>query len=44
MFLFRIDLTLSVAMVTENGCQNRLKYKKKCHFELRSGGLIGKLT
>ena len=24
-FLFHIDLTLTVAMVTENGCQNRLK-------------------
>ena len=30
-------------MVTENGCQNRLKYEK-CHFEPTSGGLIGKLT
>ena len=25
MFLFHIDLTLTVAMVTENGCQYRLK-------------------
>ena len=32
-FLFHIDLTLTVAMVTENGCQYRLKYRK-CHFGL----------
>ena len=32
-----------VAMVTENGRQIRLK-SKKCHFELNSGGLTGKLT
>ena len=31
-----------VAMVTENGRQNRLK-SKKCHFKLKSGGLTGKL-
>ena len=41
-FLFHIDWTLMVALVTENGCQNRLK-SKKCHFELNSGGLTGKL-
>ena len=28
MFLFHIDWTLTVAMVTENGRQNRLKWKK----------------
>ena len=31
-FLFHIDLTITVAMVTENGRQNRLK-SKKCHFD-----------
>ena len=36
-FLFNIDWTLTVAMVTENGRQNRLKSKK-----LKSGGLTGK--
>ena len=41
-FLFHIDFTSTVAMVTENGRQNRLK-SKKCHFELKSGGLTGKL-
>ena len=41
-FSFHIDWTLTVAMVTENGRQNRLK-SKKCHFELKSGGLTGKL-
>ena len=30
-FIFHIDLTLTVAMVTENGCQYRLKYIK-CNF------------
>ena len=39
-FLFHIDLTLAVAVVTENGRQNR----KKCHFEPESGGLISQLT
>ena len=42
MFSFHIDWTLTVAMVTENGGQNRLK-SKTCHFELKSGGLTGKL-
>ena len=32
-----------VAMVTENGRQNRIKLKN-CHFEPKSGGLTGKLT
>ena len=41
-FIFHIDLTLTVAMVTENGRQNRLK-SKKCHLELKSGGLTGQL-
>ena len=36
--LISIDWTLTVAMVTENGRQVRLK-SKKCHFELKSGGL-----
>ena len=40
--LFHIDWTLTVATVTENGRQNRLK-SNKCHFELKSGGLTGKL-
>ena len=31
MFIFHIDLTLTVAMVTENGCKNMLKIEK-CHF------------
>ena len=35
--LFHIDWTLTVAMVTENGHQIRLK-SKKCDFELNSGG------
>ena len=43
-FLFHIDLTLTVAMVTENGRQKNAKIKKKCHFELESGGLTGQLT
>ena len=30
-----------VTMVTENGSQNRLKWKKY-HFEPKSGGLTGK--
>ena len=30
-FIFHIDLTLMVAMVTENGCQYRLK-QRKCQF------------
>ena len=42
-FLFHIDLTLMVAMVTENGRQNRLK-QKKCHFQPKSGGLTGQIT
>ena len=41
-FLLYIDWTLTVAMVTENDRKNRLK-SKKCHFELKSGGLTGKL-
>ena len=41
-FLFHINWTLTVAMVTENGRKNRLK-SKKCHFELKSGGLTDKL-
>ena len=32
-FIFHIDLTLTLAMVTENGRQYRLKYRK-CHFGL----------
>ena len=32
-FIFHIDLTLTVAMVTENGRQYRLKYRKY-HFGL----------
>ena len=36
-FIFHIDLTLLVAMVTENGCQYRLKLKK-CHFGAQFGG------
>ena len=36
-FLIHIDWTLTVAMVTESGRQNRLK-SNKCHFELKSGG------
>ena len=44
MFSLHIDSTLTVAMVTENGRQNRLKLEKKCHFELRSGDLTGELT
>ena len=32
-FIFHIDLTLTVAMVTENGRQYRLK-SRKCHFGL----------
>ena len=43
MFLFHIDSILTVALVTENGRQDRLK-SIKCHFELKSGGLTGKLT
>ena len=31
-FVFHIDLTFTVAMVTENGHQNRLKWTKY-HFE-----------
>ena len=42
MFLLHIDWTLTVAMVTENGHQKRVK-SKKCHFELKSGGLTSKL-
>ena len=36
-FIFHIDLTLSVAMVTENGRQYRLKCKK-CNFGTQFGG------
>ena len=39
-FLFYIDLTLTVAIVTENGGQYRLK-KRKCHFGPQFGGLTG---
>ena len=42
-FLFHIYWTLSVAMVTKNGCQNSLKLTK-CHFEVKSRGLAGKLA
>ena len=38
-FLFHIDLTLTIAIVTENGRQYRLKYRK-CHFGSQFGGLI----
>ena len=41
-FVFHIDLSLTVAMVTENGHQNRLKWTK-CHFGPEIGGLIDKL-
>ena len=37
--LFHIDLTLTVAMVTENGRQKRLK-QTKCHFGPDIGGLL----
>ena len=37
MFIFHIDLTVSVAMVTENGHQYRLKCRK-CHFGPHFGG------
>ena len=37
--LFHTDLSLTVAMVTENGRQDRLKYTK-CHFGPEIGGLI----
>ena len=33
-FILHIDLTLTVAMFTENGHENRLK-KRKCHFGLK---------
>ena len=36
-FIFHIDLTLTVAMVTENGRQYRLKYRK-CLFRPHFGG------
>ena len=47
MFLFHIDWTLTVAMVAENGHQPRLKLKNVIltrYFQLKSGGLTGKLT
>ena len=37
MFILHIDLTLKVAMVTENGRQYRLKLRK-CHFGPQFGG------
>ena len=37
MFIFHSDLTLKVAMVTENGRQYGLK-SKKCHFDPQFGG------
>ena len=37
MFIFCIDLTLSVAMVTDNGPKYRLKCRK-CHFGPHFGG------
>ena len=42
MLLFHIDLTLMVAMVTQNGHQNRLNLTK-CHFRPEIGGFIDKL-
>ena len=36
-FIFHIDLTLLVAMITENGRQYRLKLRK-CHFGPPFGG------
>ena len=36
-FIFHIDLTLLVSMVTENGRQYRLKLTK-CHFGPQFGG------
>ena len=39
MFIFHIDLSLKVAMVTENGRQYRLK-KRKCHFGPQFGGFF----
>ena len=36
-FIFHIDLTLTVAMVTENGRQYRLKYRK-CLYRPHFGG------
>ena len=36
-FIFHIDLTLMDAMVTKNGRQYRLKYRK-CHFGPQFGG------
>ena len=47
MFLFHIDWTLTVAMVAENGHQQRLKLKNGIltrYFQLKSGRLSGKLT
>ena len=41
-FLFHIDLTLTVAMVTENGCQNKLNLTKG-HFGPEIGDLVDKL-
>ena len=41
-FIFHIDLTLSVAMVTENGRQYRLKYRK-CHFGPHFGGFTDRV-
>ena len=38
-FIFHIDLTLTVAMVTENGRQYRLKYRK-CLFRPHFGGFM----
>ena len=37
-FISHINLALPVAMVTENGHQNRLKWSK-CHFGAPFGGL-----
>ena len=41
-FISHIDLTLPVAMVTENGRQNRLK-QRKCHFGPQFGGFTDSL-
>ena len=39
MCIFHIDWTLTVAMVTENGRQYRLKYRK-CLFRPHFGGFL----
>ena len=41
-FFFLIDLTLTAAVFTENGQQNKLKWQK-CHFGQNFGGLTDML-